>query len=193
MSQNYKTVVSSETLATLTSDHIPNSLAALRSSFSGSSAPSDTIAGMFWFDTSNKVLKLRNDANNAWIEVQAFTVPILTGAVSGTLTRYLPLHAACRIDSLVVLSDTATTSSDGSNNWTFDLYNITQANSLFSTVPTTNGGELAVDTRSTYSADQNQTIAAADVVEFRATRNGTGTDLSSASVLVYAVATVRVA
>lgn len=193
MAQNYKTVVSSESLATLTSDHIPNSFAAVRSSFSGATAPTDTIAGMFWFDTSDKVLKLRNDADDAWIEVQAVSIPVLNGAVSGSLTRFLPLPAGARIDSLVVISDTATSGSDGTNNWEFDIYNITDANSVFSSTPTTNGEELAVDTRATYSADQNQTIDAADVVEFRATRNGTGTDLSSASVCVYVVATIRAA
>lgn len=191
MAQDFKTVSSSLTLATLTSDHIPNALAAVRSSFSGTTEPSDTTPGMLWFDTSEKLLKIRNDADDAWSTLTLRSVPLLSGPVSGTLTRYVPLSGIAAITELVVISDTATTGSDASNNWTFDLYNITDAVSLFSATPTTNGAELAVDTRSTFAVDQNGTIDAADVLELRATRNGTGTDLSSASVLIYATAAYR--
>jgi len=46
-----------------------NALAASVSTNSGSSAPSTTYAYMLWADTTNGVLKIRNSANNAWIEL----------------------------------------------------------------------------------------------------------------------------
>lgn len=49
-------------------------LAALRSCSSGASAPSPTVAGMFWFDTTTLTLKVRNNANSAWISLSPETV-----------------------------------------------------------------------------------------------------------------------
>ena len=46
-----------------------NALAASVSTNSGSSAPSTTYAYMLWADTTNGILKIRNSANNAWIEL----------------------------------------------------------------------------------------------------------------------------
>jgi len=43
--------------------------ATLKSTFSGASAPSNPIAGMFWYDTTNHILKLRNEANTAWLNI----------------------------------------------------------------------------------------------------------------------------
>jgi hypothetical protein len=43
-----------------------NNFAALKSMFSGASAPSNAVAGMPWFDTAQKVKKTRNNANDAW-------------------------------------------------------------------------------------------------------------------------------
>ena len=44
-----------------------NALAALASNSSGTSEPSTTYAGQFWNDTTNSLLKFRNDANDGWI------------------------------------------------------------------------------------------------------------------------------
>ena len=49
--------------------NIENNLICLKSLFSGGSAPSNAVAGMPWFDTTQKVLKYRNNANNAWLGV----------------------------------------------------------------------------------------------------------------------------
>ena len=46
-----------------------NIFSALASNSSGSSDPSTTFPGQLFNDTANNVLKLRNDANNAWIEL----------------------------------------------------------------------------------------------------------------------------
>jgi len=49
--------------------NIENNFACLKSSFSGTSAPSNPVAGMVWYDTTNNLEKLRNAANNAWLEI----------------------------------------------------------------------------------------------------------------------------
>ncbi len=41
----------------------------LKSSFSGLAAPAAIEAGQLWFDTSKKILKVRNQADNAWLGV----------------------------------------------------------------------------------------------------------------------------
>jgi len=46
--------------------NIEYNFACLKSMFSGGSAPSNPVAGMPWFDTTQLVLKIRNSANNAW-------------------------------------------------------------------------------------------------------------------------------
>ena len=64
-----------------------NALQALVSNSSGTSAPSTTFANQWWYDTTNNKMYLRNEANNAWIEV--FTLDqtnnewqIVTGQIS---------------------------------------------------------------------------------------------------------------
>jgi len=80
--------------------------ASLKSSFSGTSAPSNTVAGMFWLDTTNHILKMRNEANSAWVDLidistgytYALDVDIIAGtgmSGGGTLTSDRTLnHAA---------------------------------------------------------------------------------------------------
>jgi hypothetical protein len=48
---------------------INNGLQSLASNNSGASAPSTTYANMFWYDTANNLLKIRNEGNSAWINV----------------------------------------------------------------------------------------------------------------------------
>ena len=46
---------------------INNALEALRTLHSGASAPASTVAGMLWKDTTAKLIKMRNDADDGWI------------------------------------------------------------------------------------------------------------------------------
>lgn len=46
-----------------------NALAAIVSNNSNSSSPATTYAYQWWADTANNILKIRNSANNAWIEL----------------------------------------------------------------------------------------------------------------------------
>lgn len=65
---------------------VNTALAAIQSSSSGTAAPSPTVAGMLWYDTTNSVLKRRNTANTAWIDVSFDTLPasVIRGNSSGS-------------------------------------------------------------------------------------------------------------
>lgn len=52
--------------------NMENNFACLKSSFSGGSAPANPVPGMFWYDTTDNFLKLRNKANAAWLNVYDF-------------------------------------------------------------------------------------------------------------------------
>lgn len=46
-----------------------SALQALGSLQSGTSAPSPTFANQMWYDTTNNILKIRNEDNDAWINI----------------------------------------------------------------------------------------------------------------------------
>lgn len=67
MSQN-DLVIANQTFPATRAD-INDALQALGSLSSGSSEPSTTYANMLWYDTSNSALKMRAEANDAWIKI----------------------------------------------------------------------------------------------------------------------------
>ena len=46
-----------------------NALSAIATNNAGSSEPNPTFAHMLWFDTNNDLMKMRNQANSAWVVV----------------------------------------------------------------------------------------------------------------------------
>jgi hypothetical protein len=46
-----------------------DNFAALKSMFSGGAAPANLVAGMHWFDTTKKALKMRNSLNAVWLGI----------------------------------------------------------------------------------------------------------------------------
>lgn len=60
--------IANQTAPNLRAD-LNNVLAAIVSQNSGSTAPSSTFANMIWYDTANNILKMRNEADDAWINV----------------------------------------------------------------------------------------------------------------------------
>ena len=85
MSQDYVDDVYDSTFVVQTTmANVEKNFAALKSSFSGAAAPSNPIAGMWWFDTTANLLKLRNEANNAWQSVWNFAnnKPVVTNNIS---------------------------------------------------------------------------------------------------------------
>tara|TARA_R110001606_G_scaffold202769_2_gene350902 strand:- start:1407 stop:2078 length:672 start_codon:yes stop_codon:yes gene_type:complete len=67
MSQN-DLVISNQTFPATRAD-ITSALQALGSTNSGATAPTTTYANMMWYDTTNHILKVRAEANDAWISV----------------------------------------------------------------------------------------------------------------------------
>lgn len=61
-------VIDNQTAPNFRAD-LNNALAAIVSTNSGSSAPSTTYANMLWYDTTNNILKMRNEADDTWINV----------------------------------------------------------------------------------------------------------------------------
>ena len=85
--------IANQTAANARTD-INNALQALASSNSGNSAPSTTYANQIWYDASNNLLKIRNEANSAWITV---------GEVDQTNSRFNPVIG----DWKILLSSTS--------------------------------------------------------------------------------------
>ena len=52
--------------------NIENNLQCLKSSFSGDASPSSPSAGQWWYDTNANILKIRNEANSAWLDIWDF-------------------------------------------------------------------------------------------------------------------------
>jgi len=67
MSQN-DLVIANQTFPATRAD-INDALQALGSTNSGPSAPSTTYANMMWYDTTANILKIRAEANDAWINI----------------------------------------------------------------------------------------------------------------------------
>jgi hypothetical protein len=61
-------VIDNQTAPNFRAD-LNNALAAIVSTNSGTSAPSTTYANMLWYDTTNNILKMRNEADDTWINV----------------------------------------------------------------------------------------------------------------------------
>lgn len=66
---------------------------AIASQNSGATAPTTTYANMIWYDTATDLLKMRNEANSAWITLgtldqalNTFTAPSVNGKTINTLT-----------------------------------------------------------------------------------------------------------
>jgi microcystin-dependent protein len=65
-------IINNDTAANVRAD-INNALAAIRSSNLSATEPANLYAGLFWFDTTNDELKLRNEANDGWIVMGKFS------------------------------------------------------------------------------------------------------------------------
>ncbi len=68
MSPTHDMIIDNSTGANVRAD-INNALAALVSNSSSSSEPATKYAYMWWADTTTGILKIRNSANNGWVEL----------------------------------------------------------------------------------------------------------------------------
>jgi len=65
---------------------INNAMLAILSQNSGATAPTTTKPFMFWYDTANGVLKMRNPADTAWLTVTDTAGAFLAAVADGSIT-----------------------------------------------------------------------------------------------------------
>lgn len=121
MSQNDFSIAN-QTASSFRSD-LNSALQALASLSSGGTAPSTTYANMLWYDTTNNLLKMRNESDSAWITIgtlnqstskfEVDNLPTLTQSTweAGTNTTEAvvsPAKVKAAIDSLGQKVTTAT-------------------------------------------------------------------------------------
>lgn len=180
-----------DSTSTILVTKLPDAARALQSFFSGSTAPTNPVAHMFWADTGNSVMMQRNAANTAWVAVAPLgsawsqqTVSVDLGDLSASLDKYLiAMPAAGRVLAARVTSSTTTSSSSSGNEWTFQLRDVTNSLDLFSTAPGTftsvggvgGGSELVLGTPEVFLPDQNALLSADDIIELQVAKVGSPT------------------
>lgn len=201
MSQTWNVPVSNSDAEATAFTKVSDALASLRSMFSGTTAPTSTVAGMLYYNTSDKCVYQRNSADSAWVRVFAAgeNNAVLCGgddwgAVSATTTKFLPCpKTGLYVQDVALVSDLATAgSSAGATEWQFALTKKTGGGTtqLFSgTVGTGTslggvggGAEVAAYTAYKLTANQNQSLAADDVLQLTLTKVGSPTNFTRLSV-----------
>jgi len=109
---------------------INNALAALASTSAADTEPSTIFANQLWMDTANNILKVRNEADDAWINLATFdqTTNAVTYIDGVELAKVIVSDAvqtftAAQRGAVATLSETATIAVDLalSNNFTVTL------------------------------------------------------------------------
>jgi len=129
-------VIDNQTAPNFRAD-LNNALSAIVSNNSGPSAPSDTYANMMWYDTTNNILKMRNEADDAWINIGTLNqttdeffpngaVPpgsVIYHAASAPPAGYLKANGAAvsRSTYSSLFSTIGTTFGSGNGSTTFNL------------------------------------------------------------------------
>jgi hypothetical protein len=89
-----------------------NALSAIVTNNAGSSEPNTTFAHMLWFDTNNDLMKVRNEANSAWVIVAkkdgSGWTPYRQGTALGTASVQPDNRYAHRSNNLSDLGSAAT-------------------------------------------------------------------------------------
>jgi len=111
--------------------------------------------------------KQSTPARTRYLRIRLRKAPVLTGSNQNLDCYLFTATQALTIVSARIISNTATSGSTASDNWGFTLRNLSTSNDLASSITTTNGGELAVDTEKTITVNQNQSFTAAQRVGFR--------------------------
>lgn len=97
-----------------------DNFAALKSTFSGATEPANAVAGMWWFDTTANILKLRNEANNAWQSVWDFAnnkpvIANLSGEITDTMVATANKDGAAGTACMRTLGTSATSACAGND------------------------------------------------------------------------------
>ncbi len=106
------------TVADTTLSNMELMFATLKSTNSGATAPANMVAGLVWFDTTANILKLRNEANDAWISVwdlatgKAIDSNLVAGfnayaAASATASHLVALDASAQFPQSTMAAGTS--------------------------------------------------------------------------------------
>lgn len=96
----------------------------------------------------------------AQIDARVLASQIPLNFITATANQPLGIFPSVVITAIYLASDTATSASDGTNHYTFQVTNVTAGNTLCSAAKDTNGAEIAVNTAYSLGVNQNLTIAA---------------------------------
>lgn len=200
MTQTFQLGASTTDAASYLTDQLNGNLEALRTNFSGGSAPSSPapLTGQFWVDTSAGWLKMRDAAGTAWVKVARLSVDQVlqlsseawAGGLSASKTDFIgsaPRTGTVR--RLVLISDTLTASSSGVE-WQVqlrkypasapgspvDLFSATVG--TFTALPGVGGGDdFVANAALVFTPDQNANLADLDLLELVLTKVGSATSI----------------
>ena len=123
-------VIDNSTGANVRTD-LNNVLQAILTNNSSGSAPSTTAAYMLWADTSNNLLKMRNSANDGWIDLRTLTGGVTTSA-DATINSLTVGKGANSVGGNTVLGQNALDASvSGANNTAIGFNALTKIGFLF--------------------------------------------------------------
>jgi len=177
MAQTFASVGASTTLSTGRTAW-NNADEALRTLHSGTSAPSSTVAGLLWFDTTNDLVKMRNEADSGWIVIwdsangvvrtavasYQFTLAASSYSTEAEVPIIIVPYNATLLTARLVSSQT-TASSDGSNKWLSSILNKTEGVDISSADLNTDTTELTSFAAQSYAlTGANTDLAAGDVL-----------------------------
>ena len=87
-----------------------SALKAMAENQSGTSAPSTTYANMFWYDTQNNILKIRNEENDAFISL--FTLDQASDNIESLTVNGVLTADSLVVDEMTLNADTITATDD---------------------------------------------------------------------------------
>jgi len=132
-------------------------------------------------------LKSNSSTNTVTVgNLHTKTTAVFLDGFNATAERFLFIapYANTVIERVYLVSDTTTTTADGSSNYTFNVINLTDSDENLSSTPlVTSTTEITANTAYTLAVDQNLTLAQDDVLELQVVEIGTTTDLSGAEIL----------
>lgn len=196
MTQSFPTPANTDPLGVVVLSHLVDRTNSLRAQFTGTTEPSTKVAHMLWADTTTGMLRIRNTLNSAWLDVcplsfqpKQFAMMQGAGALAAAEYQIAMPHDATISRVLLVPNTTTTGSVASTTEWVWALENVTQAQQLFSSNPTTatsvggiGGGEMTLDAAYALTPDQNQSATALDVLRFTVSSNGSPTAVSDVSI-----------
>tara|TARA_R100000655_G_scaffold40580_2_gene76302 strand:- start:3083 stop:4180 length:1098 start_codon:yes stop_codon:yes gene_type:complete len=161
-----------------------NALQALGSNSSGTSAPSTTFANQFWYDTANNIFYIRNEDNDANIEIMKLdqtndTVEYFkSDSIRTALIEFTDGDDALTIADGGALTTSGNLSIGGSNN---ELRFMEGSNFVGFEAPALTGDQIFVLPSADGSADQVLKTNGSGVLSFTDVSAGTNPTISSVS------------